>query len=258
MTQFLFITDLDHTLVGDDQAMEGLNRKLELYRQQHNTKIVYSTGRSLYLYQQLEQQQNHKRTALLQPNILICAVGTEIYSYNHQDQLIINNQWSENLSEDWDRELVVKIAANFTQLKPQPESEQRPFKVSYFLQEKTALQIVSDLEKALLQQSLDIQVIYSDNKDLDILPRKANKGMSMTFVREYLEIEPAKTVACGDSGNDIALFANRKEKGIIVANAKQELLDWHNENPNENRYLAKAEFAAGIEEGLRHFGFLGE
>ena len=80
----------------------------------------------------------------------------------------------------------------------------------------------------------------------------------MTFVREYLEIEPAKTVACGDSGNDIALFANRKEKGIIVANAKQELLDLHNENPNENRYLAKAEFAAGIEEGLMHFGFFGE
>ena len=53
-------------------------------------------------------------------------------------------------------------------------------------------------------------------------------------------------------------FANREEKGIIVANAKQELLDWHNKNPNKNRYLAKTKFAAAIEEGLQYFGFLVE
>jgi sucrose-6-phosphatase len=111
----------------------------------------------------------------------------------------------------------------------------------------------------LLDQHLDIQIIYSGGKDLDILPRKANKGMAMTFVRENLEInniDVAQTVACGDSGNDIALFAGRKEKGIIVGNATKELLEWHKANPNQNRYLAKAKYAAGIEEGLEYFGFL--
>ncbi|HLO87700.1 MAG TPA: sucrose-phosphate phosphatase [Nostocaceae cyanobacterium] len=260
MKHFLFITDLDSTLVGDDQAMTELNQNLELHRQQHGTKIVYSTGRSLFLYEQLNKQQTAKQKKLLQPDILICAVGTEIYE-NYQDDnnnLTLNSQWKKNLSEGWDRNLVVKISGAFTDLKPQPESEQRPFKVSYFLKEEIAVQILPELERSLLEQQLDIQVIYSGSKDLDILPRKANKGMAMTFIRENLEIDVEQTVACGDSGNDIALFADRKEKGIIVGNAKQELLEWHNANPNPNRYLAKAKFAAGIEEGLRYFGFLEE
>jgi sucrose-6F-phosphate phosphohydrolase len=260
--KFLLITDLDHTLVGEDQSMQKLLHILKLHRNRHGTKIVYSTGRSLHLYQELEQYQKKKQAELIKPDILICAVGTEIYSYDHQDQLIIDNNWSKILSDDWDRELVKKIADSFNLLIPQPESEQRPFKVSYFL-EKNTTQVISELENCLLNSGLDIQVIYSysDNKhynNIDILPRKANKGMAMTFVREKLEIDVAQTVACGDSGNDIALFANREEKGIIVANAKQELLDWHKANPNKNRYLAKAEFAAGIEEGLQHFGFLEE
>lgn len=253
---FLFITDLDYTLVGDDQAMAKLNQRLELHRQQHATKIVYSTGRSLFLYQELNKKQKDKQKELLQPDILICAVGTEIYYY--QDKLTLNSKWSDHLSEAWDRDLVEKISAAFTQLKPQPASEQTPFKVSYWLEEKFAEQVVPELKHSLLEQKLDIQVIYSGGEDLDILPRKANKGMAMTFIREHLEIDidAAQTVACGDSGNDIAMFADRKEKGIIVGNAKKELLEWHTANPNQNRYLAKAKYAAGIEEGLHYFGFL--
>ena len=263
LQQFLFITDLDHTLVGDDQSMEKLNQRLNIHRQEHNTKIVYSTGRSLFLYQQLEKEQEDKDKKLLKPDILICAVGTEIYNYDAQYKLTLNEKWSEHLSQAWDRELVKQIADNFIKLIPQPESEQRPFKVSYFLEEKNAPQVLLELENSLSNAGLDIQVIYSysDHKiynNLDILPSQANKGLAMTFVREHLEIDAAKTVACGDSGNDIALFANREEKGIIVANAKQELLDWHNKNPNKNRYLAKTKFAAAIEEGLQYFGFLVE
>ncbi len=260
MQKFLFVTDIDHTLVGNDQSMGKLLHNLLLHRNKYGTQIVYSTGRSLHLYQELEQYQKKKQAELIKPDILICAVGTEIYSYDHQNQLILDNNWSRYLSDAWDRNLVKQIANNFTQLIQQPESEQRPFKVSYFL-DKNTTQVISEIESYLLNSGLDIQVIYSysDNKhynNIDILPRKADKGMAMTFVREKLEIDVAQTVACGDSGNDIALFANREEKGIIVANAKQELLDWHKANPNENRYLAKAKFAAGIEEGLHHFRLL--
>ncbi len=78
----------------------------------------------------------------------------------------------------------------------------------------------------------------------------------MTFLRQKLGIEPTATVACGDSGNDCALFATRKEKGIIVGNAQPELLEWHYQNPSNNRYLTKAHYASGILEGLKHFQFL--
>lgn len=246
MQQFLFITDLDNTLVGDDAALENLKARLVDHRQEHGTKIVYSTGRSLFLYNQLKEEKN-----LPEPDILVCAVGTEIYNND-----IINQNWSNKLSPNWHRDIIEKIANSFTELQPQPDSEQGDFKLSYYLTEELAITIVPELEKQLQAAQLDIQVIYSGSKDLDILPRNANKGMAMTFVREILEIAIEKTVACGDSGNDIALFAGRKEKGIIVGNATKELLAWHHLNYSVNRYLATGKCAAGIEEGLQFFGFL--
>jgi sucrose-6F-phosphate phosphohydrolase len=248
VNSFLFITDLDHTLVGDDAAMAKLNLQLEQHRHQHGTQIVYSTGRSLTSYRHLTAEK-----PLLPPDILICAVGTEIYLRANEPADAL---WAEKLSQGWDRALVVAIAAHFADLTPQPASEQRPFKVSFYLTEQAAVETVSQLQAHLDEQGLETQVIYSGSKDLDILPRQANKGMAMTFVRQRLEVEPLRTVACGDSGNDIALFADRLERGIIVGNARSELLEWHDENPNSNRYLAKAHCAAGILEGLQYFEFL--
>jgi sucrose-6F-phosphate phosphohydrolase len=245
---FLFVTDLDHTLVGDDRAMHDLNQQLEQHRQQFGTKLVYSTGRSLTSYRQLIAEKS-----LLPPDILICAVGTEIY---HQDSEEPDSIWFQKLSVGWHRDVVATSAARFVDLIPQPDSEQRPFKVSYFLSEQAAVEVIPDLESLLEEQGIEAQVIFSGGKDLDILPRQANKGMAMSFVRQFLEFEPARTVACGDSGNDVALFRDRPERGIIVGNARPELLQWHRANPNPNRYLALAECAGGILEGLQHFAFL--
>ncbi|BAZ90157.1 sucrose-phosphate phosphatase [Raphidiopsis curvata NIES-932] len=46
--KFLFVSDLDHTLVGNDLAMLKLLDDLQSHRSQHGTKIVYSKGRSLH------------------------------------------------------------------------------------------------------------------------------------------------------------------------------------------------------------------
>jgi sucrose-6-phosphatase len=54
VTKFLFVTDLDHTFVGHDQALLQLSDRLQSHRQQYGTKIVYSTGRSPVLYRELQ------------------------------------------------------------------------------------------------------------------------------------------------------------------------------------------------------------
>ncbi len=248
MTAFLFVTDLDNTLVGDDQALDRLNHHLQQHRQRFGTKIVYSTGRSRTLYHQLTTEKT-----LLPPDYLILSVGTEIY-LTHQDYP--DERWATILSHNWDRDQIVAIAAHFADLVPQPESEQRPFKVSYFVTPKAAIDVIPQLEQHLTSHGFDIQLIYSGGIDLDILPSRANKGQAMAFLRSTLGITPDQTVACGDSGNDIAMFRDRPERGIIVGNAMPELLDWHHAHPNPNRYLARAGYADGILEGLHHFGFL--
>lgn len=247
MAKFLFVTDLDNTLVGDDKALEELNQKLGQHREEYGTKIVYITGRSLTLYQELTKQKH-----LLEPDALVTAVGTEIY-YKIGDPP--DPSWSEKLSVGWNRDLVVSTASQFADLLPQPDSEQRPFKVSYFLSEAVAADLLSELEDLLQKRGLNIKLIYSGGRDLDVVPRYGNKGLAMQFLRQQWEIDPTRTVVCGDSGNDIALFSMGKERGIIVGNAQPELLCWSEINPADYRYLATAHYAAGILEGMCYFGF---
>lgn len=246
MTKLLLVTDLDHTLVGDDFALEELNHWVKTVRPA-GMKLVYCTGRSLTLYRELQAE-----ASLIDPDVLICAVGTEIYAAGSSTP---DPQWSEKLSPGWDREAIVATTAHFADLVLQPETEQTPFKVSFFLTEAAATEVLPLLEMQLQEQNLATQLIYSSGRDLDILPVRADKGAAMTFIRQQLGFEPAQTLVCGDSGNDIALFAAGEERGVIVGNARSELLLWHRNHPSQHRYLAQGHCTAGILEGLKYFGF---
>jgi sucrose-6F-phosphate phosphohydrolase len=248
MQQFLFVTDLDNTLVGDDAALKELNNRLDRHRQEHTSKIVYATGRSPTLYRQLSEEKQ-----LLPPDALIASVGTEIYLNGNE---IPDPQWNERLAQKWDRDLVTSIAAHFADLALQPETEQRPFKVSYYLSEEVAVEVLPRLESSLKERDLDAKLIYSGGQDLDILPRLSDKGLAVKFLQQCWDIDPIQTVVCGDSGNDISLFSVGEERGIIVGNARSELRLWHDINPASSRYLANASYAQGIIEGLMYFGFL--
>jgi sucrose-6-phosphatase len=244
----LIITDLDHTLVGNDESLDRLNLILDRYRQTLGTKIVYATGRSRESYQDLVTTQR-----LLAPDALISAVGTEIYLDAAET---LDPEWINKLSINWHREKVVAIASRFADLEPQPQSEQRPFKASYYLSPSVVAAVVPQLQELLNQQDLDAEIIYSGNRDLDIIPRGGDKGTAVQFLRDRWKIESIQTVVCGDSGNDISLFKYGIERGIIVGNAHSELLLWHELHPLNYHYLAAADYAAGILEGLKYFRFV--
>ena len=244
----LLVTDLDRTLVGNDESLKLLNRILDRYRQTWGTKIVYATGRSRSSYQDLTTTQN-----LLVPDALIAAVGTEIYVGTTS---VPDPEWVDKLSLNWQREEIVTICGQFADLEPQPPAEQRPFKVSYFLSTSVVAAVLPQLQELFDRHQLDVEIIYSGNKDLDILPRGGDKGTAVQFLRDRWQIDAAETVVCGDSGNDISLFKYGSERGIIVGNAHSELRLWHELHPIPHHYLAVTDYAAGMLEGLKYFRFV--
>ncbi|MGF1488534.1 MAG: sucrose-phosphate phosphatase [Prochloraceae cyanobacterium] len=248
MKPFLFISDLDNTLVGDDRALETLNQHLDSHRQEYGTKIVYATGRSLYLYKELTTEKT-----LLPPDALITSVGTEIYFQPDRD--ILDKEWANRLDLGWSRDTVLATSAHFSDLVLQPDSEQNAFKVSYYLADRIAEELIPKFESALAEKGLNVKLIYSASKDLDVIPKNADKGLAVQYLREKWQVKPEETVVCGDSGNDIALFT-RQERGIIVGNAKSELSQWYQDNQTDYRYLARSHCAGGILEGLKYFKFL--
>lgn len=248
MSPFLFVTDLDNTLVGDDVALIELNKTLANHRQKYHSKIVYATGRSLYLYRLLAEAKS-----LIPPDALITSVGTEMY-FDH-DWENCDPEWANVLAQGWNREEIVAISKQFEALQSQPNSEQNPYKISYYLAEAVAEETIAKLKSALNSRGYEIKFIYSAGQDLDLLPKNGDKGLAVQFLRSRWGISAEKTLVCGDSGNDISMFQGQ-EKGLIVGNAKPELLQWYKNNGGENQYLAKSTCAGGILEGLKHFSFI--
>lgn len=244
MSKFLLVTDLDNTLIGDDVALQALNSWLHQQRKIHDAKLIYATGRSLKSFRHLMTEKT-----LLEPDVLIASVGAEIYNSNYE----LDQQWA-NLPSKWNRDRVSAIAQSFPQLIPQPESEQRPFKLSYLIK-SNGESILRELENQLMIHGIEADLIYSNDCDIDIVRRKTNKGSALVYVRDCLGFAPNQTLVCGDSGNDIGLF-EVSPIGIIVGNARRELLQWHRDYPKRDRYLAQASYAAGILEGLIKFGLM--
>ncbi|WP_088891531.1 sucrose-phosphate phosphatase [Leptolyngbya ohadii] len=251
MSQFLLVTDLDNTLIGDDDAFQNLNDRFTEHRQRYGSKLVYATGRSIQSYQRLSQ-----RLPMLEADVLITSVGTEIYYPDDRSASVyhFDEVWFNSSFHYWHRAEVEAIAQQFPQLIPQDEGEQRPLKLSYIL-EYEDVHILPELEAQLAEQGIEAELIYSHDRDLDILRRKTNKGSALAYIRKKLEFTEEQTIVCGDSGNDISLFSENP-MGIIVGNARRELLEWHRDNLDDQRYWAQAHYANGILEGLEHFSII--
>ncbi|MEG4575034.1 sucrose-phosphate phosphatase [Microcoleus sp. N3A4] len=239
--KFLLVTDLDNTLVGDDEATQALNQRLQSKRSQ--ICLVYATGRSHASTCELIAQKQ-----LLAPDYSIAGVGSEIY----QDGTI-DLDWAEYLSQDWDKMAIASLAQQFSQLKSQSPKEQNPWKISYCLEPSAEnSSTLQALQQKLTESGLAAQIIFSSNRDVDILPQTSNKGNALTYLQKRLQIPSEATLVCGDSGNDISMF-EQDVRGVIVANALSELLEWHRECGTKNHYLAGSACAWGIMEGMAYF-----
>lgn len=55
----------------------------------------------------------------MNPNVLICSVGTEIFYRTAEGGLVPDQSWEAHLDKGWDRAAVEAEAAKYPQLKPQ-------------------------------------------------------------------------------------------------------------------------------------------
>jgi hydroxymethylpyrimidine pyrophosphatase-like HAD family hydrolase len=99
------------------------------------------------------------------------------------------------------------------------------------------------------------QVVWSSGRDLDVLPAASGKGKAIRFLVEQLDLDAGRVVVAGDTGNDATMF-DEFDRGIVVANAQPELVAMAESLGNGRAFLAKRPHAAGVEEGLEHFGVL--
>ncbi|KAK9861895.1 hypothetical protein WJX84_012057 [Apatococcus fuscideae] len=263
--RFVLVSDLDWTMVDhSDKANSALLKFNDLWKAKlaQDSLLVFSTGRSHKLFEELKAE-----VPLLNPDVLVCSVGTEIFYEsisNGKSQPEVDQEWVAELDKAWDREAAIQAAASVPELHPQAASEQRPHKLSYNLQNQpgsNATEIIQRLQEALdACKGLKAQIIYSGGVDVDILPLSASKGKALDFLLQQMKKQGSYprdgVLVNGDSGNDIELFVVKGVKGCIVSNAHAELRQWHESNNFDSVFLASQRGAGGIMEAIGHFHLL--
>ena len=239
-SSYLMITDIDNTLVGDDDSMHHLLHLLEQYRESIAWGVA--TGRSLELT--IEAMTEYDIPV---PDILICSVGTEIY---YGPDLRMDKGWQQHISNKWKPEEIKAILQDLDFLTFQEAEGQRAHKISYYMEDKPGY--LAAVHRILEEKKITCQVIYSHGQFLDILPQRASKGKAINYLKYKYEFPSSKVMVAGDSGNDEDMLRGRNN-GLVVGNHSDELISLKG---RPRVYFSKFEYAAGIIDGLVHYGFL--
>ncbi|MBU0675022.1 MAG: HAD-IIB family hydrolase [Proteobacteria bacterium] len=236
----LFITDIDNTLIGDDESLHQLLAILE----ENHDRMAWgvATGRSIGLTIDAMTEYN-----IPIPDTLICSVGTEIY---YGPDLRQDKGWQQHISHRWQPERIKEVLGKVTFLTFQEAEGQRSHKISYYMADD--YDYLAWIHHVLDEAKLQCEIIYSHGRFLDILPLRASKGKAIDYVIHKFGFPPRQVMVSGDSGNDEDMLLGQA-RGLVVGNYSEEL---EKLKGKPRVYFSKENYAAGIIDGLQHFGLV--
>jgi mannosylfructose-6-phosphate phosphatase len=238
----LFSTDLDGTVVGNNEATARFRDFWQSLPDETRPLLVFNSGRLLD-----DQFELMEEVPLPSPDYVIGGVGTLL---SCRDQPSLRQAYATSLGQAFDKDKIVSIMSAVPGASVQPDRYQHDLKSSWYLHDASETDI-SDIERRLVENDIDARIVYSSARDLDILPRSADKGAAIQWLCNHLDIGLDEVVVAGDTGNDRAMFEVPDVRGIVVSNALPELKAFAKDK--DHIFSAQKAEADGVMSGLRHW-----
>lgn len=235
---FVLATDLDGTFLGGPKrARRRLYSWIENNRT--TTGLIYVTGRPVEFITELVAT-DHPR-----PDLAICDVGTSLYRISADGTATPEKALEAPIASAWaDRgPLVRQVLDGHPGLSHQPYMSRH--RVNYDMDPATYHPRSTEAVEAL-----GLDVLISDNRFLDVLPKGVSKGPSLRRALEALG-SPERVLTAGDTLNDLSLLTCGLP-GVAVANSEPALLEALPARPD--LFLATRKGAAGILEAMARMG----
>lgn len=237
--------DVDNTLLEFHTLKSNFTDVWNTYKPNSEILLTYNTGRLI------DDVLNLINKGILpEPHYIIAGVGTIIYDYKKK---CIVKEFNDVLDDGWNLEAVEELISNTNHpITEQPTKFQHAYKRSYFFHDANP-ELIESIEQVFTDAQMHVNVVYSEDKFLDILPKWANKGNALHWLLNKLDIKSQNVLVAGDSGNDSAMFDMEDVKGIVVANAHEELYKY---TKHRKVYHSENEHTKGVVEGLVYYGIL--
>ncbi|MDE2427670.1 MAG: glucosylglycerol-phosphate synthase [Burkholderiales bacterium] len=236
----LLATDLDGTfLAGHMNMRKQLYRMVEAHPE---INLAWVTGRGLEAVLPLLSD-----PALPNPDYVICDVGATVLRVSTMQPM---QPLQADIEARWPGEqAVVAAMSRFTGLVRQDVPQQR--RCSYYCDPELLHALRAEIEQEADQ--LGCEVLYSVDRYLDILPRKTDKGSTLSALIAHLGIDQQRVLVAGDTMNDLSMY-EAGFPGVCVGESEPALLQAT--SGRTNVLHADKAGCGGILEAIRHFDLL--
>ncbi|MEM6890590.1 MAG: HAD-IIB family hydrolase [Pseudomonadota bacterium] len=236
---FVLATDLDGTFLGGSaRERRALYQWIEAHRE--TVGLIFVSGRDPHFIQDL-----CGNNAVPWPEYVIGDVGTTIARVTSAKQITPIEALEADIAARWDGagDSVRAALQSARGLSLQPTAFR--YRVSY---DYDPALFDTDATRAI--EAMGHDVLISDNRYFDVLPKGVSKGPSLLRLLAYLGIPVTRVLTAGDTLNDLSML-KAGTRAVAVGGAETPLL---NALPDlEHIHRATAFGAAGIMEAIARF-----
>lgn len=253
MQNYLFVTDLDGTLLNKNQNISSENKAAIKEFQTKGGLFTIATGRMEKAVEEFVKELHIDIPLILYNGAkVVCPLSGKILMEKYLDTPIeVLMQVNEFVNKGigvlfyQDMEVYTIFKNKFILEYEEKEKVKVQIKNDVFLYPITKILLIGesdqlkDVEYIIKNKEVPVNLVYSEPTYLEILPVGTSKGEALRFLKHYLNKPSIYTICIGDNLNDLSMLSEA-DKGIAVENAHPNLKQLADEVTvnNENHSVA--------------------